>query len=180
RSRRRAQRGARRRGRRDRERADVRPRPPPARRRDGGAGRGHDERQQPRAKGRGRDAGRDRKQGSARGPEVGGDGRSGAGSAQDLRVAAGAVKATVALLPLSPQVFSILSALVTDHCGLTFDAAHMPVFAEKIAARAAEAGFESLLDYYYFLRYDAGGADELTALVETLVIGETYFFRELP
>jgi len=86
----------------------------------------------------------------------------------------------VALLPLSPQVFSILSALVTDHCGLTFDAAHMPVFAEKIAARAAEAGFESLLDYYYFLRYDAGGADELTALVETLVVGETYFFRELP
>lgn len=86
----------------------------------------------------------------------------------------------MALLPLSPQVFSILSGLVSDHCGLTFDAAHVPVFAEKVAARAAEQGFESLLDYYYFLRYDPGGADELAALIETLVVGETYFFRELP
>jgi len=85
----------------------------------------------------------------------------------------------VALLPLSPQVFAILSGIITEHCGLTFDAAHAAVFAEKVAARAAEQGFESLLDYYYFLRYDPGGADELAALVETLVVGETYFFREL-
>lgn len=83
------------------------------------------------------------------------------------------------LLPLSPQVFSILSGLVTEHCGLSFDAAHAAVFAEKIGARAVEQGFESLLDYYYFLRYDPGGADELAALIETLVVGETYFFREL-
>jgi len=86
----------------------------------------------------------------------------------------------VPILPLSPQVFSILSSLVAEHAGLTFDAAHMPVFAEKVAARAAEQGFESLLDYYYFLRYDRGGADEMAALIETLVVGETYFFRELP
>ena len=86
----------------------------------------------------------------------------------------------MALLPLSPQVFSILSGLVSEHCGLTFDAAHAAVFAEKVASRAAEQGFESLLDYYYFLRYDPGGADELKALIETLVVGETYFFRELP
>jgi chemotaxis protein methyltransferase CheR len=85
----------------------------------------------------------------------------------------------VALLPLSPQVFAILSGIITEHCGLTFHAAHQSVFAEKVAVRAAEQGFESLLDYYYFLRYDPGGADELAALVETLVVGETYFFREL-
>jgi chemotaxis protein methyltransferase CheR len=84
------------------------------------------------------------------------------------------------LLPLSPQVFSILSNLVAEHAGLTFDAAHAPVFGEKVGARAVEQGFESLLDYYYFLRYDPGGADELRALIETLVVGETYFFRELP
>jgi chemotaxis protein methyltransferase CheR len=86
----------------------------------------------------------------------------------------------VALLPLSPQVFSILSGLVTEQAGLSFDAAHIPIFADKVAERAAEKGFESLLDYYYFLRYDPGGADELAALIETLVVGETYFFRELP
>ena len=82
-------------------------------------------------------------------------------------------------LSLSPQVFSILSALVAEHAGLHFGAEHMSVFADKIGARAVEAGFESLLDYYYFLRYDPGGPAELDALVESLVVNETYLFREL-
>jgi chemotaxis protein methyltransferase CheR len=82
-------------------------------------------------------------------------------------------------IPMSTQVFSILSALVAERAGLHFDVAHAPVFADKVASRATEAGFESLLDYYYFLRYDADGQRELDALVEALVVGETYLFREL-
>ena len=81
---------------------------------------------------------------------------------------------------MSPQVFTILSALVLDRCGMHFDTGHAPIFADKVAGRAQEAGFESLLDYYYFLRYDAGGSKELDALIEALVVGETYLFRELP
>ena len=84
------------------------------------------------------------------------------------------------LLPMSPQVFSILSGLVAEHAGLQFDVGHASIFAEKVGTRAIEAGFESLLDYYYFLRYDAAGRGELDRLVEDLVVGETYFFRELP
>jgi chemotaxis protein methyltransferase CheR len=83
------------------------------------------------------------------------------------------------LLPMSPQVFSILSALVADRSGLHFELSHASIFAEKVGDRAVEAGFESLLDYYYYLRYDAGGSDELTKLVEALVVNETYLFREL-
>jgi chemotaxis protein methyltransferase CheR len=82
-------------------------------------------------------------------------------------------------LSMSPQVFAILSGVVAEHAGLHFDQDHVAIFADKVAARAAAAGFESLLDYYYFLRYDAGGQAELDALVEALVIGETYLFREL-
>ena len=82
-------------------------------------------------------------------------------------------------LSMSPQVFAILSAAVADHAGLHFDQSHAPIFAEKVSARAADAGFESLLDYYYFIRYDPAGKAELDALVEALVIGETYLFREL-
>ena len=37
----------------------------------------------------------------------------------------------------------------------------------------------SLLDYYYFLRYDDDGKVELERLVEALLVHETYFFREL-
>jgi chemotaxis protein methyltransferase CheR len=82
-------------------------------------------------------------------------------------------------LPLSPQVFAILSGLVAERTGLQYDLSHLSVFAERASARAAEVGFDSLLDYYYFLRYDEGGTRELAALTETLVVGETYFFREL-
>lgn len=81
---------------------------------------------------------------------------------------------------MSPQVFSILSALVAERTGLHFDVAHASIFAEKVAARAVDAGFESLLDYYYFLRYDDGSQQEQARLIEALVVGETYFFRELP
>jgi chemotaxis protein methyltransferase CheR len=82
-------------------------------------------------------------------------------------------------LSLSPQVFSILSALVAEHAGLHFGVEHMAVFGDKIGGRAIEAGFESLLDYYYYLRYDPGGPAELDALLEALVVNETYLFREL-
>jgi chemotaxis protein methyltransferase CheR len=85
----------------------------------------------------------------------------------------------VAVLTLTPHVFAILSGLVAERAGLHFEASQAPIFAEKVGARALEAGFESLLDYYYYLRYDAQGAAELNRLVEALVVGETYLFREL-
>ena len=82
------------------------------------------------------------------------------------------------MLPLTPQVFAILSALVERHCGLHYEPATADLFASQISQRALDAGFESLLDYYYFLRYDPASASELDALVEALVVNETYFFRE--
>ncbi len=82
-------------------------------------------------------------------------------------------------LSMAPQVFSILSALVAERAGLHFDATHAAIFGDKVAARALEVGFDSLLEYYYFLRYDAAGQTELDLLIEQLVVGETYLFREL-
>jgi len=82
-------------------------------------------------------------------------------------------------LPLSPQVFAILSALVEERTGLHYDLRELELFAERVSARATERGFESLLDYYYFLRYDEGAAAELALLVDALVVNETYFFREV-
>ncbi len=79
---------------------------------------------------------------------------------------------------LTPQVFAILTALVEERSGLHYELADLPLIEDKVVGRALERGFESLLDYYYYLRYDVGGARELDALVETLVVHETYFFRE--
>ncbi len=77
-------------------------------------------------------------------------------------------------------IFSILRTLVEERCGLCYGPAEEDVFLDKVGRRAQDAGFESLLDYYYFLRYDAAAASEIEALVDALVVNETFFFRELP
>jgi chemotaxis protein methyltransferase CheR len=81
-------------------------------------------------------------------------------------------------LPLSPQVFAITSALIEEKTGICHDPGDREALAEKLSQRAVERGFDSLLDYYYSLRYDADAEIELKALVETLVVQETYLFRE--
>jgi chemotaxis protein methyltransferase CheR len=81
-------------------------------------------------------------------------------------------------LPMTPQVFAILSALVEERLGLWYALADKPLFESKISARALELGFDSALDYYYFLRYDDADAAELDQLTESLVVNETFFFRE--
>src|SRR5688572_33292567 len=79
----------------------------------------------------------------------------------------------------SSPVFVILSALVEERAGLHYGPGEQELFLERVAARGQEAGFDSLLDYYYYLRYDPEGSRELDDLVAHLVVNETYFFREL-
>lgn len=81
-------------------------------------------------------------------------------------------------LPLSPQVFSILSALIEERLGLHFNIDYRDVLIEKLSPRALELGFESMLDYYYFLRYDPAADRELLAVADALTVNETYFLRE--
>ncbi|HEX4351921.1 MAG TPA: CheR family methyltransferase, partial [Polyangiales bacterium] len=81
-------------------------------------------------------------------------------------------------LSMTPQVFAILSGLVEERLGLWYALADKPLFESKISTRVLELGFESALDYYYYLRYDDSTGAELTALAETLVVNETFFFRE--
>jgi chemotaxis protein methyltransferase CheR len=82
------------------------------------------------------------------------------------------------LAPVSPQVLGLLSGLVEERTGIEYEARDYQLFGDKVLTRAQEAGFESALDYYYFLRYDASATAEFDALVEALVVTETYFFRE--
>jgi len=82
------------------------------------------------------------------------------------------------VLPLSPQVFSILSTLIEERLGLHFSADYRDVLIEKLSPRARELGFDSMLDYYYYLRYDPGADAELLAVADALTVNETYFLRE--
>jgi chemotaxis protein methyltransferase CheR len=82
-------------------------------------------------------------------------------------------------LPLTPNVFAIWSSLIEERVGLCYGLGDKDLLASKLSARAVEVGFDNLLDYYYFLRYDSNSASELELLIDSLVVNETYFFREL-
>jgi chemotaxis protein methyltransferase CheR len=84
----------------------------------------------------------------------------------------------MASLALTPPIFAILSALIEQRAGLHYAPEDRELLSDKVASRALEAGFESLLDYYYFLRYDPAGSAALDALVDSLLVHETYFFRD--
>jgi chemotaxis protein methyltransferase CheR len=79
---------------------------------------------------------------------------------------------------MSAQVFAILSGLIEERLGLSYTINDRPLLEHKLAPRLLDLGFESALDYYYFLRYDDADGAELSALAEALVVNETFFFRE--
>jgi len=80
---------------------------------------------------------------------------------------------------VAPQVFAILRTLIEERTGLAYAPGDDAIVHDKLKLQAREVGFESLLDYYYFLRYDGASDAEFSALVDALVVNETYFFREL-
>ncbi len=82
-------------------------------------------------------------------------------------------------LQLTPQLFAVFAQLVEEECGLHYGPSDGPLFESKLVAQASELGFESLLDFYYRLRYDDPDGVERRALVQALVVHETYLFREL-
>lgn len=77
------------------------------------------------------------------------------------------------------QVFAILRLLIEERTGLKYAEEDARIICDKLLIQSHEAGFESLLDYYYYLRYDPNSTREFNALVDALVVNETYFFREL-
>jgi chemotaxis protein methyltransferase CheR len=81
-------------------------------------------------------------------------------------------------LPLPDQVFNILRDLIHERTGQFYDPARQGLLADKVSPRVLDCGFESFLDYYYFLKYDPAGADEWLRLADALSVQETYFWRE--
>lgn len=80
----------------------------------------------------------------------------------------------------TPQLAAIFASLIEDACGLHYGPPDIELLGSKIEAQALEAGYDSLLDYYYRLRYDDPEGVETRALLYALLVHETYFFRELP
>lgn len=74
---------------------------------------------------------------------------------------------------------TLLRDLIHERIGLMFDDSKLNLFADKLAPLVVERGFDSFLDYYYLLKYDAESTDEWRSVINALTIQETYFWREM-
>jgi len=73
----------------------------------------------------------------------------------------------------------MIAGMVEQRAGLHYRLGERELLEDKVLAHAMDRGHESLLDYYYRLRYDDPDAHEIDRLIEALLVHETYFFREL-
>ena len=70
-------------------------------------------------------------------------------------------------------VEALLRELVHERTGLRFDGGNGDLMLDKLTPLVVERGFESLLDYYYLLKYDEEADDEWRRVADALAVGET-------
>lgn len=80
-------------------------------------------------------------------------------------------------LPTGP--LGLIRSLIHERTGVFFDDDRCDTLADRLAPRVIERGFESLLDYYYLLKYDEAASDEWGNVMDALAVPETYFWREI-
>jgi chemotaxis protein methyltransferase CheR len=82
-------------------------------------------------------------------------------------------------LGLPHAALALLRDLVHERTGLYYDDTRIGQMADRLAPRVANRGFDTFLDYYYFLRYDDASGDEWPSVMDALSVRETYFWREM-
>jgi chemotaxis protein methyltransferase CheR len=73
---------------------------------------------------------------------------------------------------------TLLRDLVHERTGLYYDDSRRDQMLDRLASLVIERGFQSYLDYYYLLKYDADGTGEWGRVMDALSVPETYFWRE--
>jgi chemotaxis protein methyltransferase CheR len=74
---------------------------------------------------------------------------------------------------------TLLRDLIHERVGVFFDDSKINLFADKLAPLVVERGFDSFLDYFYLLKYDAAAAAEWRSVINAITVHETYFWREM-
>jgi chemotaxis protein methyltransferase CheR len=69
--------------------------------------------------------------------------------------------------------------LVHERTGLFYDNSRIEQMADRLAPLVANRGFDTFLDYYYFLKYDEASGGEWHSVMDALSVPETYFWREI-
>ena len=81
-------------------------------------------------------------------------------------------------LRIPERTLELVRDLVSAQAGIHYDDERLDVLRDRVVPLAIERGFDSLLDYYYLLKYDAAAATEWPRIMDALSVQETYFWRE--
>jgi len=76
------------------------------------------------------------------------------------------------------RTLPLLRDLVNTHTGMYYDAERLTYLRDRLSPLAIEHGFDSLLDYYYLLKYEGEARGEWARAIDALSVQETYFWRE--
>jgi chemotaxis protein methyltransferase CheR len=74
--------------------------------------------------------------------------------------------------------FDALRRLIRDHCGIWLGDTKVSFLQVRLADRMQAWNISSPREYYYFVKYDASGSEEIQRLVDAVTVNETWFFRE--
>jgi chemotaxis protein methyltransferase CheR len=72
----------------------------------------------------------------------------------------------------------ILADLIQKRIGLYYDSDRIDLLAERVNSLVEAGNYGSIINYYYFLKYDSQCEAEWQRLQAVLAVGETYFWRE--
>jgi chemotaxis protein methyltransferase CheR len=81
-------------------------------------------------------------------------------------------------LRIPERTVELLRELIAAHAGIHYDDGRLDVLRDRIVPLAINHGFDSLLDYYYLLKYDSAASAEWPRVMDALSVQETYFWRE--
>jgi chemotaxis protein methyltransferase CheR len=81
-------------------------------------------------------------------------------------------------LRIPERTIELLRDLVAARAGIHYDEGRLELLRDRLVPLAIERGFDSMLDYYYLLKYDAESESEWPRVMDALSVQETYFWRE--
>ncbi len=81
-------------------------------------------------------------------------------------------------LVLNFDDFNALRQLIYEHCGIWLGDSKVIFLRVRLADRLRARNISSAQEYYYFLKYDSQGNQEMQQLIDAVTVNETWFFRE--
>jgi chemotaxis protein methyltransferase CheR len=76
------------------------------------------------------------------------------------------------------RTLGLVRDLIESQTGMYYDDERLTLMQDRLAPLVIERGFDSLLDYYYLLKYDPQAEAEWARAIDALSVQETYFWRE--